>query len=456
MSNKESRQGQQPPPKELKRDIGFLDLTFLSLGGQSPFLSILLYGTVSIIEAGLFGPIVILLGTLLVLLNGLAVYELSKRFTKAGGYYTYAFYSLTRRLGFETGWVYLLYSVAYGSAYILGAGYVMSSVLGISPWIIVLVVLGLGSALVLSGIKPSSKYAMFASILEIALMTTLAIFFLHSTGFRFYNPFSKIPSFGDIALGILFGSSIPTGYGSITPNAGEVKDPKRTVSRAIVTVILIGGLLAAFDVYAIADHLSFYGLNPANVNIVSLIESRFGVVTFALVIFGAMNDSILATLAYMTATSRTIFAMASNGLFPEKLSQLKNYKPTNAILITIALFFGITVLSLFSLMQAFEAFLVVSSISLFANLFIHLAADSSLFKISLKRASRRRTEIALAIGGAIFTIIDLVTSIGNTSYTMVYVFFAWIIIGFLIAEVEDMAKQEQNEAEAEEKHRSRS
>ncbi len=111
---------------------------------------------------------------------------------------------------------------------------------------------------------------------------------------------------------------------------------------------------------------------------------------------------------------------------------------------------GVTLISLLSLVTAFEAFVVVSSVALLANLFIHLAADSSLFKISLKRANKRRVEISLAIGGALFTIYDLVFSIIYTSYSIVYVFFAWIIIGFLIAEVEDMASQDVNEIE--EKH----
>lgn len=310
-------------------------------------------------------------------------------------------------------------------------------------------VLGVGSLLVVSGIRPSSKYAMFASIVEISLMTVLAILFLKSTGFRFYNPFSKIPSAGDIALAILFGSSIPTGYGSITPNSGEVKDPKKTVSRAIVTVILLGGLLAAFDVYTIADHIFFFGLNPSNVNIVDLIRDRFGIITFIFVLFGAINDSVLATLSFMIATSRTIFAMASTGLL-RQIGKLQGSKPTNAVLLTILLYAGVTLISLLSLVTAFEAFVVVSSVALLANLFIHLAADSSLFKISLKRANKRRVEISLAIGGALFTIYDLVFSIIYTSYSIVYVFFAWIIIGFLIAEVEDMASQDVNEIE--EKH----
>ncbi|TRM72990.1 amino acid permease, partial [Sulfolobus sp. A20-N-F8] len=127
---------EQQKTREPERHLSFLDIVFLSMGGQSPFLSILTYGLAAFLYAGLFGPIAIILGTLLVLINGLVVYELSKRFTKEGGYYTYAFYSLTKRLGFETGWLYVFYSLTYGVAYILGATYVIYHVLGISPWIV--------------------------------------------------------------------------------------------------------------------------------------------------------------------------------------------------------------------------------------------------------------------------------------------------------------------------------
>lgn len=153
-----AQQSQEP-----KRHLGFIDIVFLSMGSQAPFLSILTYGVEAFIIAGFLAPIAIILGTLLVLLNGFVVYELSKRFTKAGGYYTYAFYSLTKRLGFETGWLYVLYSTTYGVAYVFGTTYIIYHILGVNPWIIGLGLLSIASLFAIMGIKISTKYAVFTS-----------------------------------------------------------------------------------------------------------------------------------------------------------------------------------------------------------------------------------------------------------------------------------------------------
>ncbi|MEM3856565.1 MAG: amino acid permease, partial [Saccharolobus sp.] len=53
--------------QEPKRHLSFIDIVFLSMGGQSPFLSILTYGLTVFLLVGAFAPIAIILGTLLVL-----------------------------------------------------------------------------------------------------------------------------------------------------------------------------------------------------------------------------------------------------------------------------------------------------------------------------------------------------------------------------------------------------
>ena len=120
--------------RHLHREIGLLDLVFLSFGGQSPFLSILSYGVLVFTSVGAIAPLAIMLGTLMVLINGLVVYRLSTRFTQTGGYYTYAYYSLTKRLGFETGWLYTIYAVLYGAAYVIAASSILVEVVGLPLW----------------------------------------------------------------------------------------------------------------------------------------------------------------------------------------------------------------------------------------------------------------------------------------------------------------------------------
>ncbi|AWR94155.1 APC family permease [Acidianus brierleyi] len=442
MSKEEEKHYEEP-----KRVIGLRDLVFLSLGGQSPFLSVLTYGVYAFLLAGAFAPIAIILGTLLVLMNGLVIYKLSTRFTKSGGYYVYAYYSLTRRLGFETGWIYLVYSTLYGAAYVLGSAYVISHVLPINPWIAVGIILGISSIFAISGIRPTAKYAIVASLIEIGIMTVIALLFLRSTGFTFYNPFNYHVSLAVLALAILFGSSIPTGYGSITPLSGEVKNPKRTVPTAIITVILLGGLLASFDVYAIADHILYFNIAASSVDLLRLIEDRLGLITFVFVLFAAANDGILATLSFMLATSRTAYAMSTNNFLPKVFSKFDSGRgPIASIALAIILYVIAVVFGLLSVdSRPFLAFEYVGEIAVLSNLFVHIASDFSLFKISLKRMRRRLVEISLAIGAIIFTGYDLVSSIGASEPILVYLFMAMIIMGFLAAEIIYMDRGEEEE-----------
>lgn len=428
---------------EPKRVIGVTDLIFISLGGQSPFLSVLTYGVEAYLLVGRGAALAIILGTVLVLLNGMVVYILSRKFTKTGGYFTYAYYTLTKRLGFETGWLYLLYSSMYGSAYVLGASYILSTILHISAVIIAVVILLISSIFALLGIKPTAKYAIIASLIEIGMMTALAILFMYSTRFYVYNPIPSNISVTTFALAILFGSSIPTGYGSITPLSGEVKNPERNVPKAIITVILIGGLLSAFDIYGITDHVIYFNLTANQLNLIQLIEDRFGIITLAFVLFAAANDGILATLSFMTATSRTMFAMSRGGFLPELLGKLESVRgPFNSVLVTIVTYAMIVVGGiLIAGFNAFLAFTIAGLVSLLANIFVHLASDFSLLKLSIIKIRKRLSWFLLSLFAIAFSSYELLQSIRTSPPVIVYFFMGTIILGFLAAEVIEMSKE---------------
>ena len=95
--------------------------------------------------------------------------------------------------------------------------------------------------------------------------------------------------------------------------------------------------------------------------------------------------------------------------------------------------------------NAENAFLVVSLISLLANLYVHLATDLSLFKISLKRLRKRLYEITLAIGSAGFTLYIMLNSVPSISPVIIDIFLLWLLAGFMLAEVIDIAKQQEEE-----------
>ena len=430
-------------PRELRREIGLIDLVFLSFGGQSPFLSILSYGVFVFMTVGTAAPLAIVLGTLMVLVNGLVVYRLSTRFTQAGGYYTYAYYSLTRRLGFETGWLYMIYSVLYGAAYVVASTSVLSAVSGVPPIYLLTAIFATASIFLLLGIKPTARYAMIASVVEAAAMASVAFLFLSATGWHLYNPLALRISPGVLAAATIMGAAIPTGYGSIAPVSGEVRNPRRNVPLAIVIVILMGGLLAAFDIYAIADYLLYLGAPQGSV--LDLIAHRFGLLTLAFVLFAAANDGVLATLAFMVAASRTLYAMSYYGLLPQKLSEVKQRTgPFYAALTVVALYALVLYLS-YGAARLEVAFAALGFLSMLANSIVHISANFSLFRIALKRAAKRRAEVALSLTATALTLYLLVQSIGGIPSWIIVSFMALLVMGFIAAEVREMAMEEQEE-----------
>ena len=201
----------------LKRQLEFRDIFFLSLGGQAPFLSMLTYATAVLLLALYFSPMVIIIGTTVVLANGIVVYYLSKRHTETGGYLNYAFKLLSKRSGFETGWIYAFYSILYAGGYLIGSAFVLSYIVGIAAPVAFAIVFIPTSLFLIFGIRPSKHYAVFAGAIELVVLASVVIVSLVISHFVLYNPVSNVPSASVIFLGILFAIGIPTGYGAITP-----------------------------------------------------------------------------------------------------------------------------------------------------------------------------------------------------------------------------------------------
>ncbi len=429
----------------LKREIGFWEVFFLSIGGQAPFLSILTYTTAVIALTREFAPVIILVGTVIVLLNGLVVAFLARRFTSTGGYFNYAFYGLSKRLGLETGMVYTFYSSLYGSAYVAGSTFLISFLLHMNVWFAYLVSIVPASFFLVMGIRPSSKYAIFASLLEIFVFLIVFSISLFEAHFHLYNPMSyyhegKIP-IAALMLGILYAIGIPTGYGSIAPVSGEIKRAERNVGRAAIGVIIVGGSLMALVTYGLINLLVLNGhiidIIHNRVPIVQEIIEILGTPGFYLILFTVINDGILATLAFMLATSRNIYAMSLRNLIPKIFSRLRYSNPIMSSLLTIILFAGITTTLIF-IMGAFQSFLVLGAMAGMGNLFIHISANFSLIKINIDSMIRRISEIVTGTLAQLLSFTVLIYAIFSTRPIIAFTFLGFLILIFIYTEMMSM------------------
>ena len=446
--------------RELKRHLSFREVFFLSFGGMSPLLSLLTYGAVALSYGGLLAPIIIVLGALLVLVNGFVVVQLSKRFRTSGGYYTYAFQVLSDRVGFSTGWVYLFYSLLFGLAYAIGAVYVVSVVFGFPTYLTLLAIVLPSSALLIAGIRPSAKYAIYTGIAEICLILIITGISFHIVGGSAYlpNPASYHISSGALALGILFAMGIPTGYGAIAPISGEVKNAEKVVGKSAISVILAGGLLASMFIYAMSNLLFQTGSpvpsGSSSLPIISIISQKFLVygryLVFAVSI-AAINDGILAILSFGAAASRTMFRMGYDRTFPHVFAKKLRGQPIVSN-VTVALVVTIFPLIMILNFPVSTSFIILGTIASLGGLFIHIMAGSSLLRVGLRRGKRllfRGTktffgiildyrEALLAGVASTITAVELIYSAYSTALLYTTVFLLWIVAGYIFLDIRDV------------------
>jgi len=431
--------------KERKK-LSAVDLFFLSFGGQAPFISLLTFGTVMITKVGTDGALAMLIATFVVLFNGLVIYFLSARFKRGGGYYTYALYSLTTRLGFNTGWNYILYALSYGGTLLSGGAFVLYVILSsifsipIPQWLLALIITSLASALVIAGVKTSAKYAIIMSSAEMIALILLSVLFLYDSTWNFYNPFHINVSLPILLEAVVYGLGIPTGYGSIAPLGEEAQ--ARDIGKASIAVLLFGGLLATFFFYSLGA-LDFTG------NLVDYLLSRFGTVGALILGFIALNDGTLGGVSYILANSRTVEAMARDKFLPTFLSKVRKDKPLYAE-IFISLIFIAVITGLSYLMGLFIVFSILGALAGLNNLFIHVSANASLVRIASKKINKNVKNFIEVIIGLTATIISLGVfffSLPTFEKYIVYMFLGWIILGFLIAEGLEITRAGQSQEE---------
>jgi amino acid transporter len=404
------------------RRLGFIDAFFLAFGGQSILLSLLTYGAAVIALSGYFSPVAVALGTALVVLNGVVVQRLSNLYTQNGGYYNYA-KNINGRLGAHIGWVYISYATLYGGAYVVGTAFVVGYALGLSPVMVSLIITASAISLVLLGVKPSSRYAIATGALEIGIILYFVVGSFMHAHLTVYNPFSNIRLTRGIPLAILLGASIPTGYGVLAQVSGEVVEAERTVGRAMLTVIIISGVLASIFVLALTNLAYTMSLKAHTLGAESMLSlvSNVNEAARPIIIFSVLSDGVLGAMAYLMAATRTIWRMSQDGYMPKWFGALRKGEPTNTLAILSPAYISITTVSMLFL-PAFDDFVALGVVAALCSLYIHFVANTSLYSHTRKPSSRGNAWRIIALLAMCYTGFNFGFSLyeGKTVYAVVF------------------------------------
>jgi APA family basic amino acid/polyamine antiporter len=332
----------------LRRELGVTSAVMLGLGsivGTGVFVSI---G----IAAGVTGPSVVIaipLAALVATCNALSSAQLAASHPVSGGTYEYGYHFLRSWLGFSAGWLFVCAKSASAATAALGfSGYLLHAIdadaAGLVP--VAAATTLLLTVVVLSGIRQANWTNIFivsVTWLALGLFVLFGLSHLFQTGGGNLLPLwpreTGWPGFLE-ASALMFVAF--TGYGRIATLGEEVRDPRRTIPRAILlTLILSASLYVAVGVVAVgaagADVLWAATLGEAAP--LEVVAENFHMPGIpSLVAVGAMTAMLGVLLNLILGLSRVLLAMGRRGDMPAATAKLNASATTPYVaVITIGL-----------------------------------------------------------------------------------------------------------------------
>jgi basic amino acid/polyamine antiporter, APA family len=339
---------------ELKRELGLLGATDIGIGAIIGAGIFVLSG----VAAGLAGPGVIIafvLAGITALLTALSSAELSSFITEAGGSYIYTTRAFGSFWGFIVGWTAVFDYIVGASAVSIGFAAYLLYFLGVGLDQVLVITIGailpLGLMLVnLKGVKEATRANNVLVFMKVAALLIFilvgALFISGGHGLSNYSPLLPNGVSGLLsATAIIFFAFI--GFNTVTTVSEEVKEPERTVPRAILLAFAISTIL-------------YIGVSAIEVGLVNWrvlgassapLETALRIATDNILILKYVSISALFATASVVMSSimggsRALFAMARERTIPHFLSAVsKGGIPIVAVILCGSVIGGIVIVA---------------------------------------------------------------------------------------------------------------
>jgi len=322
---------------ELRREaIGLPQVLFQSITHMAPAAAVAFSILVSVQFAGPALPLSVLLALIACALVANSIGQLAKHMPSAGGLYTYNSRALGPRVGFLTGWAFLLFEPLVAPLLFLIFAWATEDVvkneigwdIGWWPW--VLVAAAIVFFLTYTDVRLSTGAGIALGIFEIGVFTALSLWMilsnLDSLTLQTFNPENALTgSFNGVFKGMIFAVLAFIGFEAAAPLGEEARDPRRNVPRAVLYSAVIIGLFYVLCSYAwvigagFDDFVEQATTNPDPWRALATVFWSSG---WVLVWLAILNSAIANANAGVTASTRVLYAMGRNGALPSQFARI--------------------------------------------------------------------------------------------------------------------------------------
>lgn len=332
----------------LKRELGLFELTLYAVGMIVGAGIYALIGKV----CGLAGNGVwlsFLLSSFLAIFTGLSYAELASIFTKDSAEFDYVRNSVQKKFfAYLVAWFMLGSLLISATTVALGFGGYLSALLNLgTPVIFAALSIILFTLVNFLGIKLSAKVNDVSTVLEVAgllllILGVLALAVTSSPHVREVDYFDF--SFSGVISGAILAFFAYIGFGSVAKMGEEVKEPEKTVPRAILLSILITTLLyigVALASITVASPQELYASREPAALVAERIHPGLRGALSVIALFSTGNTILLILIS----SSRMLYGLASQHVFPKFLSRINplTSTPHYAVFLSGAIALGLLV-----------------------------------------------------------------------------------------------------------------
>jgi basic amino acid/polyamine antiporter, APA family len=308
-------------PPELRRDLGLLDATGIGFGAIVGAGIFVVIG----VAAGIAGPGLIVglfIAGVAATANALSSGQLAAEYPQSGGAYEYGYRVLHPWAGFAAGWMFLSSKIAAAGTVSLGLGsYLAYLAPGLPARGVAVAAIVLFTALNYMGIRKSSRANLVMVVASVGSLLLFAVMGAGQWTREHLVPFAPAGAKGILeSAAILFFAY--TGYARIATLGEEVRDPRRTIPRAIGMTIVGAMCLYAVVALVAVGAVGAPALAATGAPIRIAAEATGHRWLVVAVTAGGVVAMLGVILSQLLGLSRMGFAMARRGDLPRQLGHV--------------------------------------------------------------------------------------------------------------------------------------
>ena len=345
---------------ELKRYLNLPLVTFYGLGtivGAGIYVLISEVARVS----GSQMPLAFLVAGAIAVLTGASYAELCTRFPRAAGAVLYVDHAFGRPgLSIATGFMLLLTGIVSAATICKGFFGYLAVYVALPQPLVLLLLAGTMGAIATVGIRESAWTISSITLLEICGLLFVVAVATAGEPIEQQSVEAFKPGLGPLVLGAYLAFYAFIGFEDMVNLAEEVKNPERTLPRAILLSITLASFLYVLVAWVALRYVDFAALAESRSPLALMVaDSTMGLKLMGLIGMIAITNGALTQIIM---SSRVIYGMAHRGLLPLFFSRINTRTQTpvfNTWLITVLILGFALWLPLVTLAQITSAIMLV-------------------------------------------------------------------------------------------------